>query len=614
MTFQLRPSRSVEGVVSLGLALAAAGCGGGSSTTPTPLPATLTVSMTTTSMVVPQDGAAVQAAVTIAGPVGTPTVTINGLPTGITGQFTAVGAGPSGAITLTGSAAAAAGSYLANVTVRLAGQVATNNFTVVSAVVVKVLNATDTTLGVSGHLQQFMSTNFQIAEWTDGFFGTGATTTARQATLNSLRSQHIRLQAISQAVPMKAHTGAATDWDFTMLDRMVQPVLASADQSPEFQIAVAPAWMCDSNGHLDIANHLNDFVDYAANLVLYYNKGGFDWGGAHFVSPSAAPITWWGIFNEPNINGLTPTQYVQLYNAVAPAMLAVDPTIKLSAIELSDWGLNTGGQGDPAQYLPPFLAGVSAPVDAFATHLYGTCNQRSTDADLFQIVPAFADNVTYFNQAIQATPAVATAQVWVNENNVNADYADVNGKSVCNPGQTWVLDPRATDAFFSAWRPYVFSQLGKAGNRALYHWEYSGGPQYDEVDSSGSTYLSYWVDKALQNFYPVASGSAGPSILGVTATDTTSIETLATKSTNGRITVMVVDHAVNAPADNNGNGAPRTVIVDTSALGGYTAASLMSIDASTNITTGPSGAGITPAARITVLLPGYGVAFFTLTP
>ena len=134
------------------------------------------------------------------------------------------------------------------------------------------------------------------------------------------------------------------------------------------------------------------------------------------------------------------------------------------------------------------------------------------------------------------------------------------------------------------------------------------------MDGSGSTYLSYWVDKALENYFPATATSATESILNVDATDTSTVETLATKNTNGLVTVMVVDRAVNAPTDNNGKGAPRTVIVDTSALGGFHSASLMTIDAATNATLGPSGIGVTAGTRIPVTLPGYGVAFLTLTP
>ena len=615
MAFQLRSFRSILGMAPLVLALAVAGCGGGSTPAPTPTPAVLTVMIGSTSVVVPQDGAVGQLAVAVSGPTGSPTVTVNGLPTGITAQFAANGAGPSGTLRFTGSAAVPAGIYPVSVTVSLAGQSDSKNFSVVSAVVAAVLNSTDSTIGVNGHLQQFMSTNFQIAEWTEGFFGAGSTTTARQTTLNSLQPQHIRLQALSQAIPMRANNGLASDWDFTLLNQTVLPVLASADRSPEFQIAKAPDWMLDPNtGYLDMANHLNDFATYAANLVLYYNKGGFDWDGTHFQSPSSTPVTWWGIFNEPNANGLAPTDYVRLYNTVVPAMLAVDPTIKLSALEFSDYGLGGGSAGDPEQYLPEFISGVTTQVNVVSTHLYGTCNQQSTDQSLFDNVPVFVDNLTYFYQTLQGIPSLANVPVWVDENNVNADYSDVNGMSVCNPGQVWVLDPRATNAFFSAWRPYVFSQLGKAGNQALYHWEYTGGPQYDEVDSNGNTLLSYWVDKALQNAFPSTPAAPGPSILALTATDTSSVETLATKAANGTVTVMVVDMAVDSPADDNGAGDPRIVVVDVSSLGNFYSASVLTIDAATSPSKGPSGVGVTPASRMTITLPGYGVAFLTLKP
>jgi hypothetical protein len=614
MAFQLRSFRPIRAMAPLALAFAVAGCGGGTPT-PTPTPTVLTVALGSTSVVVPQDGAVGQLAVAISGPTGTPTVTVGGLPTGITAQFAATGTGPSGTVTLTGGAAVPAGIYPASVTVALAGQSETENFSVVSAVVAKVLNNTDSALGVSGHLQQFTSTNFQIAEWTEGFFGSGSTTTARQTTLNSLQPQHIRLQPLSLAIPMRANNGTATDWDFTLVDQTVLPVLASADHSPEFQIAKPPDWMLDPNtGYLDMANHLNDFANYAANLVLYYNKGGFDWGGTHFQSPSSTPIKWWGIFNEPNLNGLASTDYVQLYNTVVPAMLAVDPTIKLSALEFSDYGLGGGSAGDPEQYLPAFVSGVTTQVNVVSTHLYGTCNQQTTDQALFDNVPVFVDNLQYFYQTLQGVPSLANVPVWVDENNVNADYSDINGMSVCNPGQTWVLDPRATNAFFTAWRPYVFSQLGKAGNQALYHWEYTGGPQYDEVDSNGNTLLSYWVDKALQNAFPATPASPAPSILALTATDTSSVETLAAKASNGAVTVMVVDLAVDSPADNNGVGDPRTVVVDVSSLGNFYSASVLTIDSTTSPSKGPSGVGVTPAGRITVTLPGYGVAFLTLKP
>jgi hypothetical protein len=197
---------------------------------------------------------------------------------------------------------------------------------------------------------------------------------------------------------------------------------------------------------------------------------------------------------------------------------------------------------------------------------------------------------------------------------VNADYSDASRKSTCNPGQTFVADQRGTSPFFAAWRPYVFSQLGKAGNRALSQWEYAADQQYGEVDSASNPYLSYWVDRTLINMFPSTPAVPGPDILTLTMTDSTSLETLATRSADGTVRVMVVDRAIHAPSDNNGAGDPRTVIVDTSSFGTFGAASVLTIDATTSVTNGPTSAGIPPASRIAVTLNGYGTAFLTLTP
>jgi Glycosyl hydrolase catalytic core len=300
---------------------------------------------------------------------------------------------------------------------------------------------------------------------------------------------------------------------------------------------------------------------------------------------------------------------------VVPAMLAVDPTIKLSAIEYSDYGLGTGDGGDPMTYLPTFVAaansgGENAQVNIVSTHFYSSCNQSDTDQDLMNTVPQFAANVSYFYQEFQTRPDLANVPVWVTENNVNADYS-TNGMSTCNPGQVFVDDHRGTSAFFAGWRPYVFSALGKVGNQALFHWDYDADQQYGEVDPNGNTYLSYWVDQALATIYPATPGQ---SILELTATDTTTVETLATKKADGSVTVMVDDHAVATAADNNGSGAPRTVIVDVSSLGTFSSASELSINVNSSATSAPTAVSVTPAARMTVTVPGYGVMFLQLKP
>lgn len=598
--------------------LVIAGCGLSKTTSANPGPI-FTITLPAAPIVVPQDGAAAQAAMTIDTTNYIPQVTFSGLPAGVQGSYSATGSGPSGTLSFTATNTSPAGTYTGKVTVAFDNQSKTVSFTLVVAPVVKVSSTVDTSLGVNGKLEQFMATSFQIFQYTGQIFGTGSAVTTREQQLTNLGAQHNRMQVIAGGMPMLSNTGAAADWDFTILDTTAQPVLASGDHSPEFQIGTAPAWMCDSQGHLLVATHKNDFAAYAANLVRYYNKGGFDWGGQHFQSPGNSPITWWGIYNEYNINGMSAADYVTLYNATVPAMLAVDPTIKISALELSDYGLGSGINGDPKQALPTFLApiasgGVNTQVDVLSTHFYSTCNQADPDVTLFAQVPVFAQNVSYFYQVLAGRPDLANTQVWVTENNVNADFSDANGKSVCNPGTTFVTDTRGSSPFFAAWRPYVFAQLGKAGNRALYHWEYSADKQYGETDSSTTPYLGYWVDRTLANEFPSTPTSPSQDILTVTATDITTLETLATRSADGSVRVMVVDHAIANAADNNGAGVPRTVVIDSSSFGTFGSASVLTMDASTSVTTGPTGAGVPPSSRIAVTLNGYGAAILTLTP
>jgi hypothetical protein len=237
-----------------------------------------------------------------------------------------------------------------------------------------------------------------------------------------------------------------------------------------------------------------------------------------------------------------------------------------------------------------------------------------TDTTLFGAVDQYVDVKNFIDQQIATRADLAETPVWMTENNVNADFAGANGTSSCNAGQTFVTDPRGTSAYFAAWRPYVFSQFGKAGNQALYQWDYSGDKQYGEVDPSGIPYLSYWVDRTLAAFYPSTAASPGPDILTAASTDTSSIETLVTRASNGVVRVMIVDRAVHAVTDNNGTGDPRTVIVDTSSLGNFTAASLMTIDGTTDVTNGPAAVSMAPGPRLAIPLNGYGVAFLSLMP
>jgi hypothetical protein len=458
-----------------------------------------------------------------------------------------------------------------------------------------------------GRFDVAMSTSFQPAEWDYTFFQTSLN--SKTALLSNLQPHHIRLQGISQGVPQGAAGTSSTAWNFTKLDAVTQPVLGVGDHSPEFQIAKAPPFMYVNNDSGSSFSDLsfNQFAGYSKNLVQYYNTGGFtDTGGTHHVSPAYPndKITWWGIYNEPSINNnLTATDYVNMYNALVPAMQSIDPSLRYVAMELccssESWVLT-------------FAAGLNSgvPVDAVAAHYYSSCNQKDTDAELFATVPGFASSIQTIHGYLAVNATLADVPIWITENNVNADFNAGGGMSACNPGQPFVTDQRGTSAFFAAWRPYVFSQVGKAGARALYHWDFDADAQYGEVDfSTGQTQVSYWVDYWLAQMFP--SGSAQQSLQS-TNSDDPDIEVLAALNTDGSVVIMISNHAVASPTDNNGAGLPAKVSVDVSSFPALSSASEVIIDASTSPATGPTLTSVSAQSPISVDFSGYGVAFLKL--
>ena len=451
-----------------------------------------------------------------------------------------------------------------------------------------------------------MSTSFQLASYNYNFFNLAP---QGSSLLEGLLPRHTRLQVTSGVSPLSA-PGV---WNFSQLDTLLAPIQNTGDHSLEFQLAGAPAFMNDSSGHI-LPNDLLGFADLNANLVRYYNTGGFEVSSQHFQSSSPYPVTWWGIFNEPNGNGLTAQQYVDLYNTTVPAMAAADPSIKFAALELSD--VNQAAEA----YMPTFVSNVTAPVDALATHFYSTCNQKDTDNSLFPTILSFASEVSYIYSQLATRPSLANVPVWVTENNVNADYDLGNGVSACN-GTPFVLDPRGTSPFFAAWRSLVFQLLGQAGAQALYHWSFSSNSQYGETDSSGNRYLSYWVDYYLSHWLPSPPGqdilettTSGcclwvSNIGGVLGLDT---HTLALRNVDGSVVILMSNYAVAKPmTDNNGPGLARTFALDLSALGTFGSATLVTLDASTPAS-GPVLQSLTPSAQMQVSLPGYGAALLRL--
>ncbi len=570
------------------------------------------------TVVVSQDGTAAVDTLSVTRTTGNAaaiTVTVSGTPTGVTAQLAQPGTGTTGTLTLT-STAALAGSYPVVLTATDGTSTVSSTVVLLIAPAVHVYTTTDTTLGIAGAFSEAMSTGFQPSPYDDFFFPAFPTAPAQAA---ALKPQHMRIQPVGTSQPWLANSSPqlASDWSFTALDKTVQPLLSVGDASPQFQVAVAPLFLSNSSGQFIVnSTNLTLLASYAANLVRYYNTGGFTWGGQHFQSPSSTHITQWAIFNEPNLNGITAAQYVQIYNALVPAMLAVDPTLHFSTLELSG-----GYYGAAVGYMPTLVqpaasGGLAAQVDVISTHFYSSCNQTDTDTTIFASVAQFTSDITYMRNELKLRADLSAIPIWVTENNVNADYQLTNGYSDCHPTQVFVSDPRGSSAFFAAWRPYVFSQIGKAGSQALYHFLFEGSNQYGEVSStSDAPLLPYWVDYWLQRTFPVVAGTAASSVLKVTNTQAKpDVEVLATRNADKSVSLLVADIAIASATDNNGSGLPRTVLINVADLGAFTSATLVQLNGTTPLVTGPTQTTFAPTATLTVTLPGYGTTLIRLNP
>ncbi len=88
--------------------------------------------------------------------------------------------------------------------------------------------------------------------------------------------------------------------------------------------------------------------------------------------------------------------------------------------------------------------------------------------------------------------------------------------------------------------------------------------------------------------------------------------TLAARNPDGSVVILMSNHAVQKPKDNNGPGVTRTFALDLSALGTFSSATLVTLDSATP-SSGPELQSLTPSAQMQVTLPGYGAALLRLS-
>ena len=327
----------------------------------------------------------------------------------------------------------------------------------------------DPTLGIDGGLQEVATTAFQPASF--------QTHIPNPPLLAALHPPHPLVQIYQ---PTMLPDG---EWDSGMLcDDFVRTLETVSTEGPELQISSAPLFpqaLDPTKTQFDFSQPANVtlFADYCRNLVLYYNRGGFSYNGQDVVNPAntALHVTWWGILGDFNNGDPTRTVYPNVYNQAVAEMLDADTTIKISALEFTD----NNTDETPTDYLSGFLrpaddGGVNKQVDAVSLHMYATHLQGVPDSALLLTVPAFGLDVasvrSMFHSQRQLDPPV-----WITQSNVNANVPTDAGLSKSSSERFDVNDVQGTTAFYAAWAPYMFSQLGQNGAAAFTHWNYTAG-------------------------------------------------------------------------------------------------------------------------------------------
>ncbi|HEY4016521.1 MAG TPA: hypothetical protein VGM06_24465 [Polyangiaceae bacterium] len=525
-------------------------------------------------------------------------------------------------LTFVAAPAAKAGDYPTTVTAinRVTGAKSDPvPFVITVAVTVTVSGAADPTLGIDGGLAEVATTSFQAA--------TFQTHIPNPSALEAMHPPHPLVQIYD---PTWLADGG---WDSSTLDDFVRTLDMVSMEGPELQIfnpPLIPEALDPTGTYFDFSKPANVtlFADYCANLVRYYNAGGFTYQGQTVVNPngSAFKVKWWGILGDTNPDPAAVSAYPNIYNQAVAEMLDADSTIQVAALEFTDNEMYPPSSYLPAFVLPADAGGVNQPVGAIALHLYSTHVEGTLDSAVFQTVPQFAQDIAQVRTMVMDRRSnLVSAPIWVTQSNVNSEV----------PKTSDAQDVRGTSAFFAAWAPYMFSQLGRSGVASFSHWDYTAGhdpgdasldfdPQNAEVNyDNGAPFLSYWVDLWLaQTYLP----GVDPAILQTTTTDqasSPSTDVLVTERDGHKVVVMFEDIAVADPLhDLDGPGAPRTVVVDLkNAFADLPAdtqysATLVIIDVNTDPAAGPTTTMATVQSdfRVPITLGGYGVAFLTVTP
>ena len=361
--------------------------------------------------------------------------------------------------------------------------------------------------------------------------------------------------------------------------------------------------------------------------------GGLSWTDKGTITPSGSPNSsgqsWGGTIFTPNV-------YVKMWNAIAPAMKAVDSSVGITGPTLSNahsvagtpWldttcvtsappasggGCVNGDSGwmNYTDYIPYLLAHANTQPAAITFHAYGGLN--NTEPGTFQ---GTQSELSSYDSTDKAAIDAAGVPVWIDETNLNADNAGAQSsatdfRAMTQLGSAWLADelvqwantdPQirqlvqyeadgANDANFA-----LFGTATKAGDTSCIPQPACQSITLGEPD------LEYWTIKSINQWLtngkivPVTNVPAGYVALAVQTSPTNIVMILVNEQTGSA----------------NGNGAPGTVNVQ---LQGATVTDTkqITINGSTNMNAGPTTQDLGAQSHLNLNTAGYEVDLLNYT-
>ena len=361
-------------------------------------------------------------------------------------------------------------------------------------------------------------------------------------------------------------------------------------------------------------------------------SGGLTWTDTGSVTPSGAPNT---TDQSAGGNVLTPGVYYQMWNVIAPAMKAVDSSVKLNGPVESNSasygspsvdtscvttnGLNsTCTNGDagwviPTDYIPTLLTYGKPLPNVITFHAYGSATSDTPEASTFSSINSY--EIANYKSTDEAAIDAANIPVWIDEANVDANDTGAPNtgedlRSMTQMGSAWLADDMIQ---WTSTDSHIQHIVTWAANSADTSWEQFGTsnrtgdtscvPQPSCQDILlGQPDLEYWTMYEINQWFTAGST--------VQLTGLPSGFNGIAVQTGPKTIVMAVVNTQQGNDDGNGAAGSYTVQLQGASVADT---KLMAINGSTDLSAGPTTQDLGAQSSVTVNAAGYEVDLIQFT-